>query len=142
VTEVRSFHQLQVLFVLSRSAGGNFIDPFAAMTMIGTAKSGEGVEELVVSSDAGRGNEATHGERIDERVVEMLIFKSLRGGNFAIAAGGLRTIAVRGGFQFDEGMSGNVDAETIFRAGTNPGFGVDRAAEVDVEVRAFGHFLE
>src|SRR5712664_1836308 len=49
VTEVRRVHQLEVLFILSRSASGDLIDPLAEMPMIGTAEFRESIEEMIVA---------------------------------------------------------------------------------------------
>ena len=99
----------------------------------------EGVEEMIVGADAGGGHETAHGECVNERVVEMLIRSGESRGDIAVAADGLRREAVGHGTRLEEGVRGEVHAEIVFGAGANPGFGVDRAGEMVVQVRALGH---
>ncbi len=42
---------------------------------VDAAEAGEGGEELVVAADAGGGDEAAHGEGVDEGVVELLVLE-------------------------------------------------------------------
>ena len=47
-------HQLDVLLVLTIGAGGNFVEPFTEVAFGDASEPGEGAEEVIVSSDAGR----------------------------------------------------------------------------------------
>ena len=58
--------------------------------MAGAAEFREGIEEVIVGRHSRRGNEAAHGERIDERVIKMLIIIGKGSRNIAFAAVGLR----------------------------------------------------
>lgn len=108
------------------------------MPMAGAAKFGKGVEEMVVAGDARRREKAAHGEGVDQGVVEMLVVKGSGGGKFAFAACGL-LVGVSGGLRFGKGKFCGIDAELVFGSGANPGFGINGAAEVVVQVGAFGH---
>ena len=109
---------------------------------IGAAEFVERVEEVIVAARAGDGNEAAHGERIDQFIVKMLIFKGLGGGDIAGFARGTFGGVVGFVFGFGEGERGGIDAELIFGGGANKGFGIDGAGEVTVQVGAFGHVGE
>ena len=69
----------------------------------------------------------------------MLVGHGVRGGDIAVAADGLRREAIRHGARLKKRVGGEVHAEVVFRGGANPGFGVNRAGEVVVQVRALGH---
>src|ERR1700740_1422142 len=99
----------------------------------------EGVEEVIVATDAGRGDKAAHRECVNERVVEMLIGEGVSGGNIAVTANWLRWEAVRHGARLEKRVSDEVHAEIVFSGGANPGFGVNRAGEMVVQIRTLGH---
>ncbi len=139
VLEGRSFHQFEVLLVLRGGAGGDFVEKFAGVDVRNAVEFREGVEEMIVAADAGGGDETAHGECVNERVVEMLIGHGVSGGDIAVAADGLRREAVRHGARLEKRVGGEIHAEIVFGGGANPGFGVDRAGEVVVQVRALGH---
>jgi hypothetical protein len=85
---------------------------------------------MVVPVDARRGNEAAHGKRVDQRVVEILIGEGLRGGHLARAAVGLGR---------HQSMACKVHAKAVFRGVAKESLGVDSAGQMVVQVRAFGH---
>jgi len=62
MAEIGSVHQLEILFVLSGGASGDFVEPFAEVAVIGAAKFIKSVKEMIVAGDAGGRNEAAHGE--------------------------------------------------------------------------------
>ena len=137
-----SFHQLHVLNILCRGAGGDFVEPLAFVAVIDAVEFIERVEEMIVAAGAGGGNEAAHRERVDECVVEMLILVGLRGGD--VAGFTRRAFGALDGFVFGLGKGERawIDAELIFGGGANPGLGVDGTAEVTVEVGALGQIDE
>ncbi|MBA0085539.1 MAG: hypothetical protein HRJ53_11130 [Acidobacteria bacterium Pan2503] len=129
------------MFVLRVRADGDFVEPLAQVTVIGAAELCERIEEVVVSRYAGGRNETAHGEGVDQRVEEMLILVSVGCGDLAASAvcfGVLFGPSLR----FCERKRCKVHAQMIFRRGTDPGFRIDGAAQMIVQVRALGHFLE
>ena len=135
----RSFHEFEILLVLGGGASGDFVEKFSRMNVRSAVEFGEGVEEMIVGADAGAGDETAHGECVNERVVEMLIGEGMSGGEIAVAADGLRREAVRHGARLEERVGGEIHAKIIFGGGANPGFGVNRTAEMIMQVRALGH---
>src|SRR5207237_7960930 len=79
-------------------------------------------------------NEAAHRKDIDQRVVKRLSDHGVGCGTHAAYAASVSWLGER--------KRSYVDAELVFRRGANPGFRVDGATQMIVEVRAFGHFLE
>jgi hypothetical protein len=106
---------------------------------VDAAEAPEGGEELVVSTGAGGGDKAAHGERVDEGVVEMLIFEGLRSADVTFATDWLRGQTARRAYVFDETKSGGADAEEIGGAVLDEGFGIDGTDEMRVQVGTFGH---
>src|SRR5665213_877611 len=100
--ERRRLHDFEVLLVLSSGAGGNLVKPFASVGFADTAEAIEGVEELIVRAGAGAGDEAAHGEGVDEFVVEMLVLEDAVGTDIAFTADGLRRNTARRGFGLEE----------------------------------------
>src|ERR1700678_611936 len=101
VGEDGSFHHFEVLFVLGRGASGNLVKPFAGVRFIDVLEAAEGGEELVVATDAGAWDKAAHGERVDEGVVELLVFEGILGALVSFATDGLGREAHGGGFRFE-----------------------------------------
>jgi len=130
------FHQLEVLLILRCRAAGDFVDPFADVTVAEAVKFSEGGEELVVSTEAGGGEIAAHGDGIDEPVVEIL----LRGSEYAVEVGGGNEGRGAGGRCEAEFFG--IDAETVFSGVANKGFSIDGSAEVNMEVGALGELVE
>src|SRR5215470_7855110 len=108
------------------------------MAVIRTAEFGEGVEEVIMRGHSGRRYETAHREGVHERVEKMLV--SVRGCSRDVAICAVRLC--RGGigsrWWSGKGKRCNVYTKMVFRSGTNPRFGVYRAAQVIVQVRAFG----
>ncbi len=76
VRERRRDHHFEILLILGCGAGGELVQPLAAVGfVIQCAEAVEGGKELVVPADAGRWNEGAHGERVDHGVVELAIAK-------------------------------------------------------------------
>ena len=69
----------------------------------------------------------------------MLIREGVSCGNIAVAADRLRREAIRHGARLEKRVGQEVHAKIVFGGGANPGFGVNRAREVVVQVRALGH---
>jgi len=139
VSEGWCLHDLEVLLVLRRSAGGHFVEPLSCMRFIEAAKTVEGGEELIVSADARAGHKGAHGESIDESIVELLVFEGVLGANIAFTTDGLRWDASGGGLWFEEAVRGGVDAEDICSAILDEGLSIDRAREMHVQVCSFWH---
>ena len=138
-SERRRIHQLEILLVLRGGARGYFVEKFAGVAGRNGEEFREGVEEVVVAAHPCGRHETAHGESVNQRVVEMLIRKGLSRGDISVAANGVRREAIRHGARLEKGVRGEFHAEVVFGAGANPGFGVDRAAEMVVQVRALGH---
>src|ERR1041384_1538751 len=64
----------------------------------------------------------------------MLVLIGVRSGNFAASAARIARL--------DERKRSKINAEMVFRSRANPGFRINGAAQVIVQVRAFRHFLE
>ena len=139
VREGRGLHDFEVLLVLRGGACGEFVEPFADVDLVDSMETVEGGEELVVTTGAGGGDEAAHGEGVDEGVVELLVLEGRRGGDVAFCADGLWGNAAGGADVFCEAEGGGVDAEMVGGGVGEEGFSVDGAAEVHVEVSSFGH---
>ena len=124
-------------------AGGDLVEPLAEMRVADAAETAKGGEELVVPTDAGARDEGAHGEAVDEGVIEMLRVrrrgKGVRGADVTFAADGLGRDVAGGADVFDEAEGARVDAEEVGAGIGEKGLGIDGAAEVHVEVRAFGH---
>ena len=100
----RRLHQLEILLILRGSAAGHLVDPFAGVALVRPPNLAEGREELIVAAEAGRGNKAAHGKGIDKAVVEVLSAGvkhagEPRGGNHAIAHGGMTKLRPAGSTQ-------------------------------------------
>jgi hypothetical protein len=142
VGEDRCLHDLKVLLILRCSAGGDFVEPLCRMGLMETAEAIEGSEELIVSADAGAGNEGAHGEGIDESVVELLVFESVLGTKIAFTTDGLGRDASGGGVWFKEAVRGGIDTEKIGGAVLDEGLSIDRASEMHVQICALRHTSE
>ncbi len=68
-----------------------------------------------------------------------MVFVSICGRNFAVPARGLLRSAAWRGFRLCESELAKIHAKMIFGRGANPGFRVDRAAQMVVEVTALRH---
>src|SRR5580692_211447 len=99
----------------------------------------ECIEEMIVAAEASAGDETAHRECVNERVVEVLIGEGVSRRDIAVAADWLRRQAVRHGARLKKRVSNEVHAKIVFGGGADPGFGVNRAAEVVVQVCALGH---
>ncbi len=127
-------HGFDVLLVLLGGARGDFIDPLAYVALMDAAEAVEGVKKLIVSANPGGRNEVAHGECVDQRVIEMLVFQSIAHGNCARSTCRL---------WLEEGHGRGGDAEIVFHSILNECFRVDSAAaEVQVQVAALGHALQ
>ena len=73
MAKIASFHQFQVLLVLSRSARGHFVEPLAGVALVGVvcSKAVEGVEESGRVRSRQGWHKATHGKGVDHRIVEI-----------------------------------------------------------------------
>ncbi len=127
VGEDGSLHDFEVLLVLSGCASRDFIEPFSSVGPVDAAEAVEGREELVVTAGAGAGDKATHGEGVDEGVVELLIVEGALGADVAFAADRLRRDAPGGGFGFEKAHCLWIDAEEIGGGVPDEGFGIDGA---------------
>ena len=72
----------------------------------------------------------------------MLVLIRVSRGDIALPANRLGREAVGHGAGLEEGVGREVHAESVFGCVANPGFGVDRAGEMDVQVGALGHASE
>src|SRR5216683_5385292 len=93
---------------------------------------------MIVRRHSWRRHEAAHGECIHERVKEMLVFVSVCRRDSPVSAELLRS-AARRALRLRESELGKIDAQMIFGCGANPGFRVNSAAQVIVQISAFGH---
>ncbi|MDX6459812.1 MAG: hypothetical protein QOE55_3509 [Acidobacteriaceae bacterium] len=140
--EGRSLHDFEILAVLGGGAGSDLVKPLGDVRLVDVGEAGEGGEELVVAAGAGGGNEGSHGEGVDEGVVEFLVLEGVGSADVAFSADGLGRDAAGGGLRLEEAESGLIDAEVVGGALGDQGFGVDGSAEVHVEVGALGHVCE
>jgi hypothetical protein len=102
-------------------------------------KAVEGGEELVVPADAGGGNEAAHGERVYQRVVERL---ALEGAGRGQRAGWARRLSVEhAGILHKHALRG-IDAQPVRGRILQKCLGVGGAGEVHMEVGPLGHLLQ
>ncbi len=127
-------HQLQILFILRGGMRGDLIDPRGFETIV-VAEAPEGVEEVVVAGVASGGDEGAHGEGVDQLVVEVLIGEDAGGGSFAGGAVGRVVIGV-------EAETRGAHALIVLGRFVNPGFRVNGAGEVHVQIGPFGHPVE
>lgn len=114
----------------------------AGVPRIGAAEFRECPEEMVVSGHALRGDEAAHRKRIDQIVVESLVFGYVGGGNIAGLTHGRGLGSRLDRLRFSEGLRGRIYAETVFAADADEGLGIDRAVEMIVQIGALRHALE
>ena len=142
VDEGRRVHQFEVLLVLRGGTGGNFVEPFTGVARIDDLEFCKRVKEMIVTARTGGRNERAHRERVYERIVEMLIFKSARNRGIAFAADRLRRDAARHRVGLKQRKRIEIDAKLVVSAVANPGFGIYRARQMDMKVGAFGHAHE
>jgi hypothetical protein len=90
-------HQFEILFILSRSASGDLIEPLSQMPVICPSEFREGIEEMIVPRHSRRRHETAHGKSIHKRVKEMLVFVSSCRRDFSISARGLLGSTLRRG---------------------------------------------
>src|SRR6266513_4399661 len=93
---------------------------------------------MIVRRRSWRRHKPAHGECIHECVKEMLVFVSVCRRDFPVSAGLLRS-AARRALRLRESELGNIDAQMIFGCGANPGFRVNSAAQMIVQIGALGH---
>src|SRR5260370_10118970 len=93
---------------------------------------------MIVRRQSCRGHEAAHGECIHESVKEMLVFVSVCRRDFPVSAELLRSAARRAP-RLRESELGKIDAQMIFGGGANPGFRVNSAAQMIVQIGALRH---
>ena len=91
----------EVLLVLSSRAGRDFIRPFSGVGPVDCAEAVEG-REVVATAGVGAGDKTTHGEEVDEGVVELLIVEGTLGADVPFATDRLRRDAPGGGFGFEK----------------------------------------
>ena len=106
------------------------------MGFVEAAEAVEGGEELVVAAKSRGGDEAAHGEGVDEAIIEVLIRRrniagELRGGNQLCLAGGRGELERCG-----------VDAHAVFSGVAEECLSIDGAGKVDMEVCALGKLHE
>ncbi len=109
--ERRCFHQFHVLNILRSGARGDFVEPVAFVVFVCAVKSVERVEEMVVACRAGGGNKTAHRERVDQLVIEMLIFVGLGGGDVARFARRALCCVVGFVLRLGEGQRRRIDAD-------------------------------
>ena len=131
---VAGLHEFEILLVLRSRAGGDLVDPLTGEAIV-VAEASEGVKEVIVAGFACGGDKGAHGESVDEFVVEVLIGGDRRGGRLAGRAIGFVMLVV------DAELSG-IHAVMVFASFAQKGLGVDRTAEVAVEVGPFWHAVE
>jgi hypothetical protein len=135
--EGRRSHDLEILLVLGGGARGDFVEPSAAIVFEAT-EAVEGGEELVVTADAGAGDETAHGEGVDKSVVEVLVFEDGGGGDGGRDAG-CGAISSGG---WNELEQGGVNTKALGDGFGDEGFCVDGAGEMHMEIGALGHGFE
>ncbi len=69
----------------------------------------------------------------------MLVLVRLGRGNFTLSASRLVRAAVGRGLRLRESEFRKIDAQTIFGCGANPGFRVNSAAQMIMQIGALGH---
>jgi hypothetical protein len=109
------------------------------MPRISAAEFREGVKKMIVPGYPRRRYVAAHRERIDQRIIKVLILERLIGRYFSVLARRLSWTSFRRMRRFAERKRHRVDAQSILGSGANPGFGVDSAAEMIVQIGALGH---
>jgi hypothetical protein len=129
-----------VLDGVAGGEGGDLVEPLAGVGLFEAAEALKGSEELVVAADAGGGDEAAHGEGVDEGVVELLVLEGVGGGDGSFATDGRRGQAARGGL--DQAEFDGIDAEVVGGGVPEEGLGIDCAGEMHVEIGALGHLLQ
>jgi hypothetical protein len=130
----RGHHQFEILRVLRGGAGGDFIDPATGMTRIVAAEPGEGAEEMIMRGNPLRGYEAAHREGVDQGVVERLVLRQFGGRDLILFANRLELRASPQGLRLSERLSVGIDAELVFDRIAEVGLGIDRAAQMAVEI--------
>src|SRR5258708_13723482 len=87
----------------------------------------EGIEKVIVCGNSGKRDKATHGEGINQRVVEVLVRESACSSNSASFTGYSLRRARRGRHGFHEGDFCKVHAEAVFPPPADKRPGIDSA---------------
>src|SRR5262249_59441579 len=103
------------------------------MAFADAAETGESVEEMVVAAKAGSRHESTHRESVDQIVVELLIFERIGRRYLAGRTGGRIVLGARVHIRRSTNGRG-IKAHVVFRSVANPGFGIDCAVQMIVQV--------
>ncbi len=102
----------------------------------------EGCEKVIVPRVPGGGNKGSHGEYVDQLVVELLVGESVGCPLAFFAANRLRGQTARHGRRLVENEGPGVDAEIVFRSLGDEAFGVHGARQVGVQIGALGHVVQ
>src|ERR1700676_459156 len=96
----------------------------------------ECIEEMIVSACSGRRHEAAHRKSVDQCIIKMLIREGSCSRRLSFAAIALRRLRTRGSLRPHERVAGEIDAQSILGGVANPGLGINRSAQMVVQVRA------
>ena len=118
------------------------IEPLAGMNFVGSTEVVEGGKELIMTAYPGGWDEGTHGERVYEGVVELLVFEELSSGNLSFGADGERRLCLAYAGIRGQSVLDWIDAELVVDSIFDDGLGVDRARQMHVEIGAFRHLLQ
>src|SRR4029450_3773170 len=109
------------------------------MAGIGTAEFRERAEEMVVTGIAFGGDEAAHGESVDQTIVKPLVLQD-RSGGAQSAPPGRRALARP--LPLVEGVRRNVNAELVLDGVLDQRLGEHGAMQMKVQLAALRHALE
>jgi hypothetical protein len=127
---------------LGGGAGSDFINPSTGMTRIIAAEPGEGAEEMIMCGHPLGGHEAAHREGVDQGVVERLVLRQFGGRDLILFANRLELRASPHGLRLGKRLGVGIDAELVFNCVVEMGLGIDRAAQMAVEIGTLRHALE
>jgi hypothetical protein len=142
VGEIERRHDFEILFILGGGTSRNLIEPFAYVRRVCAYEFRKRVEEMVVTGAARCRHETPHGKSVNDRVVQVLVAKSLCDRDLTIGANGIGRIALRQALRFSKRKTLQRDAETVLCTGPNPRFRVYGSIQMIVQVAAFGHAYE
>ncbi len=141
--EVGGMHDFKVLLVLPGGATGQLIDPLADVPGIFySLKMIEGCEKVIVPRLIGGGNEGSHGECVDQLVIELLVGKRVGGRLAFFAANRLWGQTACHGRGFVKHQGPGVDAEIVFRSFADEALRVHGTRQVSVQIGALRHVVE
>src|SRR4029077_6785489 len=95
VSEIERRHDFEILFILRGGTSRNLVEPFAYVRRVCAYELRKRVEEMVVTGAARRRHETPHGKSVNDRVVQVLVAKSLCDRDLTIGANGIGRIALR-----------------------------------------------